>query len=73
MMAKTGSMVSAIEIKNHFKALEVLDVDENESSIIIRRLIEKGFSILEVSLAVRFFHSICILRSYSHVNAGIIP
>ena len=66
-------MLSATEIKIHLKASNVLDVDVSESSMIIRRLIKKGFTILEVSIAARLFHPVCILRSYSHVNRGIIP
>ena len=60
MTAKTGNILSAIDIKTHFRASSVPDADANESNIIMAKLTEKGFTILEVSLAARFLRLIFI-------------
>lgn len=48
-------MLIAIIISDHLRASGVVDVELNESSRISARLTRKGFRILEVRLARRFF------------------
>ena len=57
MTAKTGNTLTAIEINDHLRASEVLDVDSNESNVITMKLTRKGFSMSEVSLASLFLIS----------------
>ena len=60
MTAKTGNILSAIDIRIHFRASSVPDADANESNKIMAKLTEKGFTILEVNMAARFFRLIYI-------------
>jgi len=54
MTEKTGKMLTALSISDHLMASDMLDVDSNESNIIIAKLTKKGFKTLEVSLAACF-------------------
>jgi hypothetical protein len=44
-------MLTAIEIKDHLMASDIVVVDPNESNMIIARLTKKGFRMLDVRLA----------------------
>ena len=51
-------MLRAIETSAHLRASNVLAAEINESSNISAMLSKKGFRILEVRLAIRFFISV---------------
>jgi len=53
-------MLTAIEIRDHLIASNVLGVELNENSRITARLIRKGFRIIEVRWAIRCLLSPCL-------------
>jgi len=63
-------MLTAIEIKDHLMASDIVVVDSNESNRIITRLTKKGLRILEVRLASCLL--ICIFLKSPRINLDII-